>query len=577
MLPLPDGSVVLATMFGATRIKMTGLSRGHPTNRGCSRFDVMMPFAMPTAASGWVRRKALNSPTASHGASSIRATSCRRIREPGACRRRWHGVAGNVVQRRGPLPTAKTHAARARTNRADRPRVRRSRRAAAHSQRPARHFQMDVVDLYTSVEKRQYPLAGLQGHAPEAELDRPAGRNPNRRRSWSRPSPNPATGPWPCSTLTAISITRRPAVRAQRRASVAEQSGDHDSRRRRRGRSAGLGVHGAHALCPQTPRSRDACASRCSSRSTPPVRRSKRRIGNWRRPARPRDEASQAKSTFLANMSHELRTPMNAIIGYSEMLQEEAEDTRPDGVHSRPAENPRRRQTPARPHQRHPRPLQDRSRQDDALSSRSSMSRKWCSEVAATVQPLVAKNGNRLVVECPADIGTMRADVTKVRQTLFNLLSNASKFTEKRNHLGSTRRSSSARPSTDQFPRQRHRHRHDAGADGPALPGVRAGGCLHDAKFGGTGLGLAISRKFCQMMGGDITVESEPGKGTTFTVTLPRQVSGAARERAEQDRFRYRPSAFRALARTPPCSSSTTTPACATSWSARSPKTVIVS
>ena len=142
------------------------------------------------------------------------------------------------------------------------------------------------------------------------------------------------------------------------------------------------------------------------------------------------DEANQAKSPFLANMSHELRTPLNAIIGYSEMLQEEAEDLGqngfiPDlqkihgaGKHLLGLIND----------------ILDLSKIEAGkmtLYLEEFDVAKLVQEVAATVQPLVAKNGNTLVVECPADIGTMRADLTKVRQTLFNLLSNASKFTEK--------------------------------------------------------------------------------------------------------------------------------------------------
>src|SRR6185503_15520581 len=142
------------------------------------------------------------------------------------------------------------------------------------------------------------------------------------------------------------------------------------------------------------------------------------------------DDANKAKSQFLANMSHELRTPLNAIIGYSEMLQEEAADTGqesfvPDlekihgaGKHLLGLIND----------------VLDLSKIESGkmtLYLEDFDLPKLVREVAATVQPLITKNGNKLDVECPADLGTMHADVTKVRQTLFNLLSNASKFTEK--------------------------------------------------------------------------------------------------------------------------------------------------
>ena len=140
-------------------------------------------------------------------------------------------------------------------------------------------------------------------------------------------------------------------------------------------------------------------------------------------------EASQHKSQFLANMSHELRTPLNAIIGYSEMLQEEAEDLDADAF------------------------LPDLQRINGAgkhllglINDILDLSKieagrmdlfletfeigQIVRDVAAIVQPLVDKNGNMLVVRCPEDVGTIQADQTKVRQALFNLLSNATKFTD---------------------------------------------------------------------------------------------------------------------------------------------------
>ena len=255
------------------------------------------------------------------------------------------------------------------------------------------------------------------------------------------------------------------------------------------------------------------------------------------------DKANQTKSSFLANMSHELRTPMNAIIGYSEMLQEEAEEMGdtgyvPDlqrihgaGKHLLGLIND----------------ILDLSKVEAGkmtLYLEDFEVAKLIEEVAATVQPLIAKNSNTLVVDCPAGIGAMRADVTKVRQLLFNLLSNACKFTEKgtvtlrvRKQEGELHRTASAShgEAASPVPPTSFSLLHFSVSDtgiGIApdqLEKLFQAFSQADAsttrKFGGTGLGLAISRKFSQMMGGDITVESTPGQGTTFTVTLPARVA----------------------------------------------------
>ncbi|MGH8311560.1 MAG: ATP-binding protein, partial [Steroidobacteraceae bacterium] len=135
------------------------------------------------------------------------------------------------------------------------------------------------------------------------------------------------------------------------------------------------------------------------------------------------------------------------------------------------------------------------------------------------VRPLVEKNGNAFAIACPADIGTLHADLVKVRQVLFNVLSNSAKFTEKGTIELIVRRDESA--GTLQFAVR------DTGIGISAEQMSRLFEAFSQAdagtsrKYGGTGLGLALSRQFCLMMGGDIAVESTPGVGSTFTVTLP--------------------------------------------------------
>jgi signal transduction histidine kinase/DNA-binding response OmpR family regulator len=231
------------------------------------------------------------------------------------------------------------------------------------------------------------------------------------------------------------------------------------------------------------------------------------------------DDANKVKSSFLANMSHELRTPLNVIIGYSEMVSEELEDLgtgelKPDLD----------KVVAAAKHQL--------GLVNDILDiSKIEAGRMTLyledfdvptliKEVASTVQPLISKNSNQLVIECPADLGIMHADQTKVRQALFNLLSNASKFTE---HGTITLRvqSLNSQPSTLNF------SVHDTGIGmtpeqlGKLFQAFTQADASTTRKFGGTGLGLAISRQFCHMMGGDLTVESVINEGTTFTATLP--------------------------------------------------------
>jgi signal transduction histidine kinase/DNA-binding response OmpR family regulator len=234
--------------------------------------------------------------------------------------------------------------------------------------------------------------------------------------------------------------------------------------------------------------------------------------------------ATQAKSQFLANMSHELRTPLNAIIGYSEMLQEEAEDCGqerfiPDlkkinraGRHLLELINE----------------VLDLSKIEAGkmeLYLETFDIPNLLEEISVTVKLLVQKNSNTIEVRCPANLGAMRADMTKVRQALFNLLSNASKFTSNgKITLEAARERSSSNGDWVVF------RVSDTGIGMTSEQQARVfeafiqadASTMHD--FGGTGLGLAITKSFCLMMGGDVSVKSEPGKGSVFTIRLPIEV-----------------------------------------------------
>ena len=242
------------------------------------------------------------------------------------------------------------------------------------------------------------------------------------------------------------------------------------------------------------------------------------------------DEANKSKSAFLANMSHELRTPLNAIIGYSEMLQEEAEDFEqesfvPDsekiqgaGKHLLGLIND----------------ILDLSKIEAGkmtLYLEEFDIAKMLNEIAETVQPLISKNGNTLKVECQEDIGVMRADLTKVRQTLFNLLSNAAKFTEQGNVTLSAWRLTDATymaQSEIVFSVKDTGIGMSEEQQSKLFESFQQADASTTRKYGGTGLGLAISRKFCRLMGGDLTVNSELEKGTEFTATLPGKVSDSS-------------------------------------------------
>jgi signal transduction histidine kinase len=232
-------------------------------------------------------------------------------------------------------------------------------------------------------------------------------------------------------------------------------------------------------------------------------------------------DASQHKSQFLANMSHELRTPLNAIIGVTEMLREDAEGLNQD------LEPLDRVLGAARHLLTLINDVLDLSKIEAGrmeLHLGTFALGPLIDDVVKTIEPLAAKNGNQVVAQYDQAIETMHADQTRVRQTLLNLASNANKFTEK--------------GTVTIAARQRAENGRDwitiAVTDtGIGMTAEQMGKLFQEfsqatsstaSKYGGTGLGLVISKRFCQMMGGDITVESELGRGSTFTIRLPRVV-----------------------------------------------------
>jgi PAS domain S-box-containing protein len=235
------------------------------------------------------------------------------------------------------------------------------------------------------------------------------------------------------------------------------------------------------------------------------------------------ESANETKSAFLANMSHELRTPMNAIIGYAEMLKEDAEDEKnediiPDLDHIVTAG-------------RHLLQLIndvldiskiEAGRMDLYLEEFDIA--KMINDAVSTVTTLVDKNNNELSIKVEENLGSMHADLTKMRQIVFNLVSNAAKFTS--NGVVGIEACTIDKDGT--------RYIRLAVTDtGIGVPEEKLEHIFEEfsqadnsttRNFGGTGLGLALVRKFARMMGGDIEVESVPGEGSTFTIELPARV-----------------------------------------------------
>ncbi len=235
------------------------------------------------------------------------------------------------------------------------------------------------------------------------------------------------------------------------------------------------------------------------------------------------EASSRTKSQFLANMSHELRTPMNAILGYSEMLQEEAEEEgldsfTPDlqkiqgaGKHLLALIND----------------ILDLSKIEAGkmeLYLEDFSVPEMLADVTAMVQTLVEKKSNTLLLGCAPEVRAMHGDLTKIRQSLFNLLSNAAKFTENGTISLRVRRDAEFYVFDVQDT--------GIGMTAEQMAGLFEAFSQADAsttrKYGGTGLGLAITRRFCRMMGGDTLVQSELGAGSIFSMRLPVQVTPAS-------------------------------------------------
>jgi len=232
------------------------------------------------------------------------------------------------------------------------------------------------------------------------------------------------------------------------------------------------------------------------------------------------ESANLAKSRFLANMSHELRTPLNAVIGYSEMLQEEAEDLGQEDF----VPDLKRINTAGRHLLGLINDVLDLSKIEAGevqMFNETFDVQNVIEEIVGVVRPLVEDSKNTLQVVCNGDLGTMHADQTKVRQSLFNLLGNAAKFTEngKINIDASRENVDGADWVVIRIS--------DTGIGMTAEQTERLFEEFTQAdpsttrKHGGTGLGLAISQRFSRLMGGEITVQSEPDKGSIFTLRLP--------------------------------------------------------
>jgi len=232
------------------------------------------------------------------------------------------------------------------------------------------------------------------------------------------------------------------------------------------------------------------------------------------------DAANHAKSQFLANISHELRTPLNAIIGYSEMVQEELQDRGETSL----VPDLERIHSAARHQLTLVNDILDLSK-IEAGKMTLNLERfdltPLIRDVQSMVQPLVARKRNQLRMEGLPESCPMHSDPTRLKQVLFNLISNAAKFTE--NGTVTLRISSTSVKDAPGVTISVI----DTGIGMTPEQQTRLFQAFSQAdtdivkRFGGTGLGLAISRQFATLMGGELTVESAPGVGSSFHLILP--------------------------------------------------------
>jgi signal transduction histidine kinase len=248
------------------------------------------------------------------------------------------------------------------------------------------------------------------------------------------------------------------------------------------------------------------------------------------------DEANRAKSIFLAKMSHELRTPLNAVIGFSEILLDEVEL---DGKNGGKKADLERINSAGKHLLSLVTDVLDLSKIESnhiELKINEFDLNEMVREVVATVRPMVAEKKNKLVVKCPAGLGIVSTDQTKLRQAALNLLSNSAKFTECGTITISVQRRK--REAADWIEIQVQ----DTGIGvaeseiGRLFQNFGQANRSTSRKYGGTGLGLALSQKFCALMGGGISVSSELGQGSSFTI---RVLAWMKEQRATEDDFAH--------------------------------------